>query len=514
MQDWEPVVVRAQGGDLEAYGRVVRRFQDMAYGYAYSVMGDFGLAEDAAQEAFVEAYQCLPSLREPAAFPSWLRRIMFKQCDRITRRKRVATVPLESAVEVASTEPGPAELIEQRQTREEVLAAIRGLPEHEREVTALFYINGYSHEDIAGFLGVPSTTVKSRLHTARKKLKERMVEMVGDSLREKALPETFTSNVLSNIPPLKWGTGKECTFVGALESALVGTDYPCTYETMMGVTGLAFRTRWFRGTDGRLWCGSSPVGEFPEEIEAARKATGWELRLEIRRDETGEFRKGVEEFVPDIVASINEGKPVLSYGPVLNMCVIHGYEDGGETLLVHDYGQPEDTVPMKLADMHCFVMFLGAHSDPLPPGDGLKRALQTAVRNWRREPDPHPKGHYLFGEGALRGWADDIGLYDELTDEQRGNLFSVSSWCFCSMADARVAAVKFLRGNGLDAPADLYQQEVDLFSSVFEAKNAFLGPCSGKSAAEWSADVRQREREILTRAREIEATAVAALSGS
>ena len=152
MQDWEPVVVRAQGGDLEAYGRVVRRFQDMAYGYAYSVMGDFGLAEDAAQEAFVEAYQCLPSLREPAAFPSWLRRIMFKQCDRITRRKRVATVPLESAVEVASTEPGPAELIEQRQTREEVLAAIRGLPEHEREVTALFYINGYSHEDIAGFL--------------------------------------------------------------------------------------------------------------------------------------------------------------------------------------------------------------------------------------------------------------------------------------------------------------------------------------------------------------------------
>ncbi|NIR02616.1 MAG: RNA polymerase subunit sigma-24, partial [Gemmatimonadales bacterium] len=67
-------------------------FQDMAVGYAYSILGDFHLAEDAAQEAFVQAYLDLRKLRVPQAFPSWLRRIVFKQCDRFTRRKRVHTV--------------------------------------------------------------------------------------------------------------------------------------------------------------------------------------------------------------------------------------------------------------------------------------------------------------------------------------------------------------------------------------------------------------------------------------
>src|SRR3954447_4441968 len=91
-------VRRAQTGDLEAYGWLVRRFQDMAVGYAASILGDFHLAEDAAQEAFLEVWRDLVKLREPAAFAGWLRKIVFKQCDRITRGKRVATVPMEAAV--------------------------------------------------------------------------------------------------------------------------------------------------------------------------------------------------------------------------------------------------------------------------------------------------------------------------------------------------------------------------------------------------------------------------------
>ncbi len=516
MEDWSALVRAAREGDLEAYGRVVRRFQDMAYGYAYSTLGDFGLAEDAAQEAFVEAYQCLGNLREPLAFPSWLRKIVFKHCDRIMRRKRVATVPLESAAELASSEPGPADLAEQREMREEVLGAIRALPKAARAVTTLFYIDGYSHEDIAGFLGVPSTTVKSRLHAARIKLKERMVEMVGDSLREKALPETFASKVLSNIPPLKWGTGKECTFVGALESAMAGTDHPCSYEHIMGVTGLAFRTRWFQGNDGRLWCPSSPVGEFPEEIEAARKATGWELHFEARFDEaTHESTIGVQELVPEIVASINRGRPVLGYDATMDLCVVHGYESEGQTLVMRNYGAGDDIIRRSPSELRAFLVFLGEHRKALPPGEALAYGLRKAVRNWHREPQPTEagNGHYLYGEAALQGWADDIGLYDQLTDDQRGNLFFVSWWCFCSMADARVAAAKFLRENGLGAAADLYQREVDLLGSAFESKDAFLGPWSGKSAADWTAETREREQEILKRARGIEERAAAALRG-
>ena len=109
MQDWQAHVTQAQRGDLGAFDRVVRRFQDMAVGYAYSLLGDFSQAEDAAQEALIQAYRDLPALREPGAFPAWLRRIVHTQCYRSLRRRRPQIVPLEEESEMAdpaATPPG------------------------------------------------------------------------------------------------------------------------------------------------------------------------------------------------------------------------------------------------------------------------------------------------------------------------------------------------------------------------------------------------------------------------
>ena len=88
----------ARAEKSQAFGEIVRRFQDLAFACAYAVLGDFHLAEDAAQEAFVEAHRELPNLREPAAFGAWLRLIVFKHCDRLTRRKRPPLTGLEAAV--------------------------------------------------------------------------------------------------------------------------------------------------------------------------------------------------------------------------------------------------------------------------------------------------------------------------------------------------------------------------------------------------------------------------------
>src|SRR3989442_13950491 len=107
---------------------MVRRFQDMAVGYAASILGDFHLAEDAAQEAFLEAWRDLPQLREPAAFAGWLRRIIFKQCDRLTRGKRLTTVPIEAADAVAAPQPDPGEAAERRELQDTVRRAIQSLP--------------------------------------------------------------------------------------------------------------------------------------------------------------------------------------------------------------------------------------------------------------------------------------------------------------------------------------------------------------------------------------------------
>jgi len=199
VEELRTLVLAARAGDLESYGEIVRRFQDLAYGYAYSLLGDLHLAEDAAQQAFVQAYRDLAKLREPEAFPGWLRRIVFTQCNRLTRGKQISAGPLESALDVASTEPGPPENAARRELREAVLAALRSLPDNERTVTTLFYINGYSQNDIAEFLEVPVTTVNGRLRTSRDRLRERMIEMVEEELRRSATDERFAQHVIKEL---------------------------------------------------------------------------------------------------------------------------------------------------------------------------------------------------------------------------------------------------------------------------------------------------------------------------
>ena len=102
MEELELLISRAQAGDLDAYGRIVQQFQDMAVGYAFSILGDFHLAEDAVQEAFIEAYPILSRVYGPIAFPGWFRRIIFKHCNRLTRGKRDELMPLETMLEIPS----------------------------------------------------------------------------------------------------------------------------------------------------------------------------------------------------------------------------------------------------------------------------------------------------------------------------------------------------------------------------------------------------------------------------
>ncbi len=211
------VITAAQAGvplakRLEAFGQIVARFQDMAYGCAYALLGDFHLAEDAAQEAFLTAYQRLSQLREPGAFAGWFRRILITQCGRITRGKSFPLTGLDAAVTVPSRVPGPSENLERRETKDRVLAAIAALPEHQRMATTLFYINGYSQKNIADFLEVPVTTVKKRLHDSRTKLKKRMIAMVEDEFKKHSLPGEFTKRVLSFAQIIQHGEGKEYTF--------------------------------------------------------------------------------------------------------------------------------------------------------------------------------------------------------------------------------------------------------------------------------------------------------------
>lgn len=181
MSEYVDLVMQAQNGtDNErrsAFDELVRRFQNMVYSRAYALTGDNTLAEDAMQETFIAAYVRIEQLREPIAFPGWLRRIVVTQCDRITRGKRPIIESLEARYDIASDNPGPEDRYEEQEIRTRILNAINALPEHERAVTEGFYMHGVSQKELAERLQVPVTTIKKRLQYARQRLRALVGEL-------------------------------------------------------------------------------------------------------------------------------------------------------------------------------------------------------------------------------------------------------------------------------------------------------------------------------------------------
>ncbi|MGH9873520.1 MAG: RNA polymerase sigma factor [Pyrinomonadaceae bacterium] len=155
----------------QAFCELVRIFQDMAFACAYAVLGDFYLAEDAAQEAFISAWQKLDQLRQPEAFPGWFRRIVLTECNRLTRGKYLPTILLDDSVSVPSAFADPQMIIERDELTRAVFTAIKKLPVNQRVIVLLFYVEEYSQSDISAFLEVPLTTVAKRLYSARVRLR-------------------------------------------------------------------------------------------------------------------------------------------------------------------------------------------------------------------------------------------------------------------------------------------------------------------------------------------------------
>ena len=136
---------------------------------------------------------------------------------------------------------------------------------------------------------------------------------------------------VERVKKLKFEDGRDCTFIGALEEALLATQRPYKYHDLMGLSGLAFRVRWGNEDTKTKWCGSCAIGEMPDEQALLPRLTGWSLPtqwIDAKKRDSEALRKR-------IVASINAGKPVVAYPPVWNMALIYGYEDGGRTVLVN-----------------------------------------------------------------------------------------------------------------------------------------------------------------------------------
>lgn len=175
MATYIELVKLAQSNELteknNAFNQLMYDFQGMAFNVAYGQLSDAQLAEDVTQEAFLTAYKRIHQLRDVTAFPSWLKRIVMTQADRINRRNHPVIEPIETQYDLASSHPSPEAMMEETELRDRVQIAIDALPEKERDVTRDYYLKGESQREISEKLNIPLATVKKRLQYAREHLR-------------------------------------------------------------------------------------------------------------------------------------------------------------------------------------------------------------------------------------------------------------------------------------------------------------------------------------------------------
>ena len=170
MKDSE-LAVRAQAGDREAFGKLVRRYAAQARRVARAVLRDDDDADDAAQDAFLLALRNMGRFDAKRPFGPWLMRIVANAAtDRLRREKLRSTDPIP--MDARTSDPGPDVVTDLNALGRDLKEAIATLPERQRTALVLFDVEGYSHAEIAEILGVPSGTVRSDVFHARRTLRE------------------------------------------------------------------------------------------------------------------------------------------------------------------------------------------------------------------------------------------------------------------------------------------------------------------------------------------------------
>jgi hypothetical protein len=327
---------------------------------------------------------------------------------------------------------------------------------------------------------------------------------------------------IAGLPATWLQTPGRNSYAGALASALSVTEQSFSYDQLMAYSGLAFRTRWYRGDDGPdAFCPTSALGEFPPEMDAVSAATGW-----LQHHDVWQGGRDVRELLPALTASIDRGVPVLGYpsNEQLDLCVLFGYERDGEQLkLCWLDGKREGDLVLP-AEKLGFLVILLERQGLIPDG---RRALLSALGsdNWRcrKRPAPRRDGAYYYGPLAYDTWSRDLEQAAGYPEPMRRKLCFVSWFCFAALADARSAAATFL-----NQTADDFEDEIA--AALRKAAGHYAAACGAMlpavkeqlafrphwvepGFAGWDEATRSRERAILQEVRKHDSAAEGVLDG-
>jgi RNA polymerase sigma-70 factor (ECF subfamily) len=163
----EAAVRRCLNGEPEAFEALVGRYQHIMFNVALRMLGDYEDARDATQNAFVKAFEKLATYDLNRRFFSWIYRILTNEC--LNLRRRPATELLGDSEDTVA-DRSEADTVETFERKRDVRHAILALSPTYREVIVLRHFAALSYEQMSEAIGVPTKTVKSRLHTARQQL--------------------------------------------------------------------------------------------------------------------------------------------------------------------------------------------------------------------------------------------------------------------------------------------------------------------------------------------------------
>lgn len=161
------LVVRCQLGERTAWEELVQRWHQPLWRFMFGMLGNRQAAEDALQIVWLRVVQSLVRLREPARYEAWMYRVARNViADRLRSQYRR---PLEESFEEAASSDCPFESIDLTDSLHHALSNLHPI---DRETTVLFYFQEKTLDEVAGICNVPAGTVKSRLHRARRQLRE------------------------------------------------------------------------------------------------------------------------------------------------------------------------------------------------------------------------------------------------------------------------------------------------------------------------------------------------------
>ncbi len=173
------IIERTLGGEPEAFNLLVRRWERQIYGLSLRMLGRDEEAKDATQETFLSAYRNLSKFRGESKFSSWIYRIALNICNTKLRSRARGTISLEeqwetTGFEIAAETDDLSGNIQQQQITRHVRRALQGLPAEMRQVIIMKEYEGLKFAEIADILGIPLSTVKTRMYTGLTELRKRL----------------------------------------------------------------------------------------------------------------------------------------------------------------------------------------------------------------------------------------------------------------------------------------------------------------------------------------------------